>query len=507
MAHHLCRRCLWVSIYGTFVLNFCDFTRSSASKKSIVKGNFWGIPPINMLVFGAIVVVMAGGQYKINGTVIESPSDIVESIPPNTLLLVLACLALLILTIAVNLMANFVAPVYALTNLFPRHLNFRKAAWVSGTIGLIILPWNLYNNPIVIVYFLGGLGALLGPLFGVVMADYWLVRRGKVNVPELYTEDPKGAYFYKRGVNPKAIIAMLPAAGLAIAIAFIPPALAAAAPFAWFIGAGVAALTYFAVADKKQVHQDSPASRSPSPAPTDTEETHAHPCRKRQHHPVHDGLHRSAGSCRSGSRHRNHRHHASLRRRLLRRQLRKLPRRDRRHGCGGELSRTVRRGHPGRLRRARPRRLQELLDVPVVDITEAAASTAMFLGHKYSVVTTLDRAVPLIEDRLKLAGLEARCASVTASGMAVLELEEYPERAVEAIVSQAEQAVHNDKAEVIVLGCGGMAGLDEQIRQRTGVPPVVDGVAAAVTIAESLVRLGLSTSKVRTTPLRARRLS
>ncbi len=92
--------------------------------------------------------------------------------------------------------------------------------------------------------------------------------------------------------------------------------------------------------------------------------------------------------------------------------------------------------------------LQELLDVPVVDITEAGASTAMFLGHAYSVVTTLDR-------------------------------------------------TQDDKAEVICLGCGGMAGLDEQIRQRTGVP-VVDGVTAAVTIAESLVRLGLSTSKVRT---------
>ena len=85
--------------------------------------------------------------------------------------------------------------------------------------------------------------------------------------------------------------------------------------------------------------------------------------------------------------------------------------------------------------------LQELLDVPVVDITEAAASTAMFLGHKYSVVTTLDRAVPLIEDRLKLAGLDARCASVRASGMAVLELETEPERAVEAIVEQASIAV------------------------------------------------------------------
>jgi allantoin racemase len=141
--------------------------------------------------------------------------------------------------------------------------------------------------------------------------------------------------------------------------------------------------------------------------------------------------------------------------------------------------------------------LQELLNVPVVDITEAAASTAMFLGYKYSVVTTLDRAVPLIEDRLKLAGLDARCASVRASGMAVLELEEDPERAVESIVRESELAVSQDRAEVIVLGCGGMAGLNDKVRERTGVP-VVDGVAAAVTIAESLVRLGLSTSKVRT---------
>ena len=141
--------------------------------------------------------------------------------------------------------------------------------------------------------------------------------------------------------------------------------------------------------------------------------------------------------------------------------------------------------------------LQELLNVPVVDITEAAASTAMFLGHAYCVVTTLDRTVPLIEDRLKLAGLYQRCASVRASGMAVLELEEDPLAAMEAIVRQAELAIREDKAEVICLGCGGMAGLDEQIRQRTGVP-VVDGVTAAVTIAESLVRLGLSTSKIRT---------
>jgi nucleobase:cation symporter-1, NCS1 family len=244
---------LWVSIYGTFVLNFCDFTRSAVSKKSIVRGNFWGIP-INMLLFGAIVVVLAGGQYKINGTIIETPSDIVQSIP-NTLFLVLACLAILILTIAVNLMANFVAPVYALTNLFPKRLNFRKAAIVSAVIGLVILPWNLYNNPLVIVYFLGGLGALLGPLFGVVMADYWLIRRGKVNVPELYTASEAGTYYYRNGVNPRAIIAMVPAAVVALLIAFVP-ALASAAPFAWFFAAGIAAVVYFSIADRSQRLED-----------------------------------------------------------------------------------------------------------------------------------------------------------------------------------------------------------------------------------------------------------
>jgi allantoin racemase len=141
--------------------------------------------------------------------------------------------------------------------------------------------------------------------------------------------------------------------------------------------------------------------------------------------------------------------------------------------------------------------LQEALDVPVVDITDAAASTAMYLGRRWSVVTSLDRTVPLISDRLLLAGLDAHCASVRASGLGVLELEREPARAVEAIAAEAAEAVAGDGAEVIVLGCGGMAGLAAAVRERTGVP-VVDGVPAAVTVAESLVRLGLTTSKVRT---------
>ncbi|MBE9373761.1 Asp/Glu/hydantoin racemase [Saccharopolyspora sp. HNM0983] len=151
--------------------------------------------------------------------------------------------------------------------------------------------------------------------------------------------------------------------------------------------------------------------------------------------------------------------------------------------------------------------LQELVEVPVVDITEASASTAQFLGRSYSVVTSLDRTVPLIEDRLATAGLTARCASVRASGLAVLDLDRDPDAAVEAIAEQALRAVREDHAEVICLGCGGMAGLADRVLERTGAP-VVDGVTAAVTTAESLVRLGLRTSKVRSyAPVRPKRFT
>ncbi|MCB1301398.1 MAG: aspartate/glutamate racemase family protein [Austwickia sp.] len=151
--------------------------------------------------------------------------------------------------------------------------------------------------------------------------------------------------------------------------------------------------------------------------------------------------------------------------------------------------------------------LQEYLDVPVVDITEAAAIMAGLLGHKFGIVTTLDRTVPLIEDRLLLAGLDRRCAAVVASGLGVLELEEDPDRAVAAIVARAAEIVRDRGVEVICLGCGGMAGLDEKVREATGTP-VVDGVAAAVKLAEGLVALGLSTSKVRTyAPARPKRLT
>ncbi len=148
-------------------------------------------------------------------------------------------------------------------------------------------------------------------------------------------------------------------------------------------------------------------------------------------------------------------------------------------------------GEPGR------DALQELIEQPVVDICEASAHVAMMVGLQYAVVTTLQRSVPPIIERLRADGLYEKCVSVRANGMSTLEVDREPERAIRTIVDEARIAVEVEHAEVIVLGCGGMAGLDEAITKELGVP-VIDGVGAAVKLAEALVGLGLRTSKVST---------
>ncbi|MBV6289613.1 NCS1 family nucleobase:cation symporter-1 [Pseudomonas sp. MAFF 301350] len=244
---------LWLAIYGTLVLNFCDFARSSPCRKTIRVGNFWGLP-VNILAFASITVLLCGAQFQINGQIIESPTQIIASIP-NTFFLVLGCLAFLIVTVAVNIMANFVAPAFVLSNLAPRYLTFRRAGLISATVAVLILPWNLYNSPLVIVYFLSGLGALLGPLYGVIMVDYWLLRKGCINVPELYSEDPNGTYYYSRGINLRAVLAFVPAALLAIVLALVPN-FHSIAPFSWLIGAGIAGLLYLIIAKRAAHYPD-----------------------------------------------------------------------------------------------------------------------------------------------------------------------------------------------------------------------------------------------------------
>jgi allantoin racemase len=139
--------------------------------------------------------------------------------------------------------------------------------------------------------------------------------------------------------------------------------------------------------------------------------------------------------------------------------------------------------------------LQEMSSVPVLDIAECAAHVAHLIGRRFSVITTLARSIPAIEDRLKLAGLSAHCASVRACGLGTSEVDADPAGAVRAIVEEAARAIAEDGADVICLGCAGMAGVTEEISAKLGVP-AVDGVAAAVALAQALVDLGLTTSKV-----------
>jgi len=136
-----------------------------------------------------------------------------------------------------------------------------------------------------------------------------------------------------------------------------------------------------------------------------------------------------------------------------------------------------------------------LAGAPVVGIGEAAFHAASLVAGRFAVVTTLARSVPGIEFNLLRYGLAARCARVRAADVPVLALEERRRDACERIDAQIAAAKADDGAEAIVLGCAGMADLAAELTARHGLP-VVDGVAAAVALAEMLVRLGLRTSKL-----------
>lgn len=160
--------------------------------------------------------------------------------------------------------------------------------------------------------------------------------------------------------------------------------------------------------------------------------------------------------------------------------------------CAGEFDGVVLAGYgaPGRLG------ARQLLDVPAFDIVECSAHLACLLGQRYSIVTTLDRAVPLIEESLRSAGLLDRCASIRATGLGVLELANDESLTRRRLAREARHAIAQDGAEVVCLGCGGMAGLDKELERELGVP-VIDGIAAAVKLLEACHEYGLRTSKAR----------
>lgn len=137
---------------------------------------------------------------------------------------------------------------------------------------------------------------------------------------------------------------------------------------------------------------------------------------------------------------------------------------------------------------------REMVAVPVLGICEAAMAAASMLGHGFSVVTTLPRAVPIMEALALRYGYERHCRRVRAAAIPVLALEEDGDAAAAKVRGEVVAAIEEDGAEAILLGCAGMTDLAEALSQETGVP-VIDGVAAAVKFAEALVGLGFSTCK------------
>lgn len=139
---------------------------------------------------------------------------------------------------------------------------------------------------------------------------------------------------------------------------------------------------------------------------------------------------------------------------------------------------------------------REISEVPVFGIAESSMHMACLLGYKFSIVTVLERARPIFEELVKRVGLEAKCASIRTTPLSVLDIEKDPSVAIKVLTEAGRAAIREDGAEVICLGCAGMAGLDKPMEEELGVP-VLDGVVCAVKMAEVVFDYNLKHSKVK----------
>jgi NCS1 family nucleobase:cation symporter-1 len=241
---------LVVSYFSGPMLNFGDFSRYGRSFAAVKRGNLLGLP-VNFLVFSILVVVTTSLTLPIFGQLITDPVQTVARID-STVAIVLGALTFTIATIGINIVANFISPAFDFSNVNPQRISWRVGGMIAAVGSVLITPWNLYNSPEVIHYTLETLGAFIGPLFGVLIADYYLVRRQRVVVDDLFTMSPGGRYWYRGGYHPPAIIAT----AMAAAIAMVPvlwthgPGMTIAVQYTWFIGMAVGLGIYLVIGRK-----------------------------------------------------------------------------------------------------------------------------------------------------------------------------------------------------------------------------------------------------------------
>ncbi len=237
---------LVVSYFSGPTLNVGDFSRYGSSYEAVKRGNFLGLP-VNFTFFALLVVLTAAATVPVFGELITDPVHTVERIDTWTAVL-LGGLTFVIATVGINIVANFISPAFDFSNVSPQRISWRAGGMIAAVGSVLITPWNLYNNPEVIHYTLETLGAFIGPLFGVLIADYYLIRKQKVVLDDLFTMDESGKYWYTKGYNKVAVVATVIGAILAMIPVLLGGSvagMAVAAQYSWFIGCGVGFAIYY----------------------------------------------------------------------------------------------------------------------------------------------------------------------------------------------------------------------------------------------------------------------
>ena len=243
-----------VGFWATMALNIPDFTRFAKTQRSQIIGQALGLP-IPMAIFAFVSVAVTSATVVIYGEAIWNPVELAGRMGGVAVIVALAALG--VATLTTNLAANVVAPAYGFSNLAPSKISFRLGGYITAGIGVAIFPWRLVEDAGAYIFtWLVGYSALLGPIAGILIADYFFLRRTKIDVDELFKLD--GAYKAQGGWNRAGLIALaigiapnvpgfLHAAG---AVSSVPSFFDGIYIYAWFVGFVVAGAVYYALTYK-----------------------------------------------------------------------------------------------------------------------------------------------------------------------------------------------------------------------------------------------------------------
>ena len=229
-----------VGFWATVALNIPDFTRYARSQKAQMLGQALGLPSA-MTLYSFIGVAVTSASVVLFGEAVWDPVALVVRFKQPVAAFV-ALVAILLATLNTNVAANVVSPSNDFSNLNPRLISFRTGGLITGIVGVLMMPWKLLSDYGAYIFgWLVGYSGLLGPVAGVMIADYFIVRKRRLAVDDLYRRC--GIYEYRSGFNPKGLLSL--AAGIATAlIGLAVPSLHWLYEYAWFAGFGVSACVY-----------------------------------------------------------------------------------------------------------------------------------------------------------------------------------------------------------------------------------------------------------------------